>query len=427
MNNHANQFNQWTKRTLRGRVIKEGKARGKALVSHEPIGFLGGVDPETGIVVEPGHPLEGECIAGRVLVFPTGKGSTVGSYTLYRLARRGLAPAAIVNTESDPVVAVGAIIADIPMVDRIEIKYIETGDVVRVDGELVEVEKGTSSQNSQIKELVFLKLGGSLITDKSREATAREDVIQRAAREVRRALEARPGLRLLLGHGSGSFGHFVARRYGTREGASDERGWRGYAETAAAAARLNRLVTDIFLAEGVPVVSIQPSASALCRAGELVRMEERPIEEALAHGLVPLVYGDVALDEEWGCTIVSTEQIFAHLAPKLQPRHIILAGTVDGVFTADPLRDPKAHLIEEVTPANFARVEGMLAGSYGVDVTGGMLSKVRRMYQLVLSQPSLQVRLISGLKPGLIERALLDAQLAEGTLIHAESTRQGEG
>lgn len=126
--------------SMKGRVIKEGKAQGEALVSREPIGFLGGVDPESGIVVEPGHPLEGRCIAGKVLVFPTGKGSTVGSYTLYRLKERGLAPAAIINARSDPVVAVGAIIAEIPMVDRIDIWRIKTGDVVTIDGGVVEIE-----------------------------------------------------------------------------------------------------------------------------------------------------------------------------------------------------------------------------------------------------------------------------------------------
>lgn len=125
---------------LRGRAIKEGKARGMALVSSEPIGFFAGVNPETGVVVEKGHPLEGECVAGRILVFPTGKGSTVGSYTLYRLAKNGLAPAGIVNAESDPVVAVGAIIAEIPMVDRIDISKIETGDEVTINGEVIAIE-----------------------------------------------------------------------------------------------------------------------------------------------------------------------------------------------------------------------------------------------------------------------------------------------
>ncbi|NOZ29105.1 MAG: DUF126 domain-containing protein [Chloroflexi bacterium] len=122
---------------LRGRVIRPGRAEGIALVSPEPIGFLGGVDPDTGIVIEPGHPLQGQSVAGRVLVFPSGKGSTVGSYTILRLQRSGHAPVAIVNRESEAIVAVGAIIADIPMVDRVDISRIHTGDRVRVqDGEV---------------------------------------------------------------------------------------------------------------------------------------------------------------------------------------------------------------------------------------------------------------------------------------------------
>ena len=122
-----------------GRSIKPGKSEGIALVSPEPIGFLGGVDPETGVVIEPGHRLQGECITGRVLVFPTGKGSTVGSYTLYRMAKSGTAPAAIINLESEAIVAVGAIIADIPMVDQVDIAQIETGDKVQMDGASVVV------------------------------------------------------------------------------------------------------------------------------------------------------------------------------------------------------------------------------------------------------------------------------------------------
>jgi len=123
---------------LLARVVSAGHAEGEALVSSEPISFFGGVDPETGVVIDPGHPLEGRRVIGRVLVFPTGKGSTVGSYTLYRLARNGLAPAAIINAEADPVVAVGAVIAEIPMVDRVDISHIHTGDQVEVhEGEVL--------------------------------------------------------------------------------------------------------------------------------------------------------------------------------------------------------------------------------------------------------------------------------------------------
>jgi uncharacterized protein len=128
--------------TFSARLIKAGAAEGEALVSRAPIGFLGGVDGETGCVTERGHPLEGVCVAGRILVFPTGKGSTVGSYVLYQLAANGVAPAAIINAESEPIVAVGAIISDIPMVDCVPIECIETGDRVRVEGDRVTVWPG---------------------------------------------------------------------------------------------------------------------------------------------------------------------------------------------------------------------------------------------------------------------------------------------
>lgn len=126
---------------LRGRVIKAGTVHGKALVSSEPIGFLGGVDPDTGIVIEAGHPLYGQSVAGRILVFPTGKGSTVGSYVLYRLAYKGMAPAGIINASSEAIVAVGAIISNIPMVDGIDITQMCTGDEIAIDGEWVTVRR----------------------------------------------------------------------------------------------------------------------------------------------------------------------------------------------------------------------------------------------------------------------------------------------
>jgi len=127
-------------REILGRAIKAGRGAGIALVSPEPIGFLGGVDPETGVVIEKGHALEGCSVAGRVLVFPTGKGSTVGSYTLYRLARNQKGPAAIINQRSEAIVAVGAIISDIPMVDLIDVELIHDGEYVVVEGETVRVE-----------------------------------------------------------------------------------------------------------------------------------------------------------------------------------------------------------------------------------------------------------------------------------------------
>jgi predicted aconitase with swiveling domain len=120
--------------TLHGRTIYQGIAEGEALVTSMGISFFGGVDPDTGIVVEKGHQLEGQSISGKVLVFPTGKGSTVGSYTLYRLKMNGVAPVAIVNAQCETITAVGCIIAEIPCVDQIRIDQLATGDVISLDG-----------------------------------------------------------------------------------------------------------------------------------------------------------------------------------------------------------------------------------------------------------------------------------------------------
>jgi uncharacterized protein len=132
---------------LQGRTIRAGNAAGEALVTTMGISFFGGVDPETGVVVERGHELEGQSISGRVLVFPTGKGSTVGSYTLYRLKHAGKAPAAIVNAECETITAVGCIIAEIPCVDQVPIEQIRSGARVIVDAEsgMVEMEEKSST------------------------------------------------------------------------------------------------------------------------------------------------------------------------------------------------------------------------------------------------------------------------------------------
>jgi predicted aconitase with swiveling domain len=125
---------------LTGRTIYAGKAEGRALATSQGISFFGGVDPDTGMIVERGHELEGQSIAGMVLIFPTGKGSTVGSYTLYRLQHKGLAPAAIINAECETITAVGCIIAEIPCVDLVAIGEIPTGAWVTVEGENITVE-----------------------------------------------------------------------------------------------------------------------------------------------------------------------------------------------------------------------------------------------------------------------------------------------
>jgi len=120
---------------MKGRMISPGKAEGKAIVSPDPIGFYGGIDAKTGIVIEKGHPLEGKSVTNKILIFPCGKGSTVGSYVIYGLKKNGVAPAGIINKETETIVATGVILAGIPCVDQIDISNINDGDNIFLDAD----------------------------------------------------------------------------------------------------------------------------------------------------------------------------------------------------------------------------------------------------------------------------------------------------
>lgn len=262
--------------------------------------------------------------------------------------------------------------------------------------------------------LTFLKLGGSLITDKTREGVFLEERAVRLADEIHTAWSAGAGLRLLIGHGSGSFGHFAARKHHTMEGVSTPEQWHGFAEVGRTAARLNRLMADALAGAELPVWPIQPSASAECVGGSLRLLEVRPIRAALDHDLIPLIYGDVALDAARGGTIISTETIFFYLAPLLRPQRVLLFGDMEGVL------DKAGQVIRRITPGSLPKVETALGGSRGVDVTGGMASKVRDMVKLVERTPELTIRILSGMTPGLLRDALLDPDSAPGTVICAD-------
>jgi isopentenyl phosphate kinase len=267
-------------------------------------------------------------------------------------------------------------------------------------------------------ELIFLKLGGSLLTDKARDRALRAEVLSRLAEEISEALALRPEVRLLIGQGGGSFAHMVAGKYGTRNGVTSSEDWRGYAATARAAAELNRIVAAVLADAAIPVLPVQPSASASCHDGELRALDERPIRTALANSLVPLVYGDVALDEVRGGTVISTEQIFRWLAQRLAPARVLLVGEVDGVLTADPASGLAGEVVPEITAASLGQLGQALGGARGVDVTGGMLAKVAEMIALLEATPSLvAVQIVSGLVPGLVRACLENPNVLAGTRI----------
>lgn len=265
--------------------------------------------------------------------------------------------------------------------------------------------------------LHYIKLGGSLITDKNSPLTPRPLVIQRLAREIAAAHHQLPERRFLISHGSGSYGHVVGKRYHIRTGVEDAAGWRGFAETGYIAGQLNRLVLAALLQAGLPAISLPPSALVTCRDGRIVSGRFEPVLAAMRAGLIPLVFGDVAFDETLGGTIVSTEEVLAALADVLTPDHLTLVGMVDGVFSGDPLRDPSARLLPALRVREMAALHAALGGSHGVDVTGGMASKVQEMAALIRRYQTLRVHFVSGKTPGRLLAHLLAPDQSLGTTL----------
>ena len=273
---------------------------------------------------------------------------------------------------------------------------------------------------SPLSPLTLLKLGGSLITDKNRPYTPCLEVIARLAEEIASARRQRPGLRLLLGHGSGSFGHVPAQKYGTRQGVHTADEWQGFVEVWRQAAALNRLVMEALRAAGVPALSFPPSAGVTAEDGQVAAWDLSPLSAALQTGLLPVIYGDVAFDRRRGGTILSTEDLFTHLAPRLRPARVLLAGLEAGVWADFPAC---THLIPEISPENYAQVETALGGSTATDVTGGMASKVHLALDWVGQTPGLEVRIFSAAAPGSLESVLLGEPL--GTQITVAGGEQG--
>ena len=262
--------------------------------------------------------------------------------------------------------------------------------------------------------LVFLKLGGSLITDKTKPLTPRLDVIARLAEEISAAMKTSPGLRLLIGHGSGSFGHDVANRYQTHSGGEGTAYWQGFCEVWQAARALNLLVVEALTRSGLPVVVFPPLALVTAKNRRVHAWDTQPIKLAIEHDLVPVVYGDVVFDLELGGTILSTEDLFQSLVQPLCPQQILIAGQDAGVY-GDP-QNP-GETIARITPGNFEQIQPALAPSQAVDVTGGMLSKVQAMVKLVQENPALEVTIFSGLKAGNLQELLSQPGTQIGTWI----------
>lgn len=269
-------------------------------------------------------------------------------------------------------------------------------------------------------EILFLKLGGSLITDKTQPYTARLDKLAQLSKEIESALSSTLNLRLILGHGSGSFGHYAVKehaplllsphfqgKWGETEG-----GQRGFAEVWYRASQLNRYVIQALHEANVPAISLPPSALVSAARGVIAHWDLTSLHAALEAKLIPVIYGDVVFDTVIGGAVLSTEALMVYLAHQLSPQRILLAGLEAAVWADFPARRQR---VERVTPASYDSVAAKIGGSQGLDVTGGMRVKVEEMLTLVEQIPHLRVQIFSGEELGNVEKALKGETF--GTLI----------
>lgn len=264
--------------------------------------------------------------------------------------------------------------------------------------------------------LIMLKWGGSLITDKDKPLTVRRDVIYNLANQLKEFINRKTDVPILLGHGSGSFGHSVANRYKTRSGVFSREEWIGFSKVWQAARQLNTIVTDILQDVGIPCFTFAPSTFILASKGLPASFSEEPLKKTLQEKfIIPVVHGDVIFDDTIGGTILSTEDIFLLLAKSFKPNRILLAGIEPYVWQDYPTR---RNPVRKITIDNYETIRNKITGSSSIDVTGGMLEKTRLMMQLVKNQPGLVIRIFSGEGQTNLSDALMDKDI--GTTIEAE-------
>lgn len=252
-----------------------------------------------------------------------------------------------------------------------------------------------------MRELILIKLGGSVITDKNKEFTAREANIRRLAGEIKDALKVYKG-KVIIGHGAGSFAHTPAAKYQTKKGLIGKDGLIGMAIVEDAARQLNAVVIKNFLSKKLPVFPFSPASFLISDAKRGVKSYLDPIKNALRIGAIPVVYGDVIMDTKTGCTIFSTEKVLSILAKELKGDYkirMIYCTDVDGVY------DDKGKTIPVISGKNFTGVKKSILGAKGVDVTGGMLHKVEESLA-VARKYRISTLIINGAKSGNLTKAI---------------------
>ena len=251
--------------------------------------------------------------------------------------------------------------------------------------------------------LILVKIGGSLITDKNKPFTLKPQALTKIVAEIKKVFETSKK-KIIIGHGAGSFGHVVAHKYNTVNGAEDKKQILGMAEVAEAAIRLNRQVIKRLLACQVPAVAVSALSSFYSHNKQFKSGFFKSLDKILKLGGLPVVYGDVVLDEQIGCTIFSTEKVLAQIGQYFLKHKtyviekIIHCGQTIGVYDQDGKTMPL------INKQNFKKIKTSLNGSHGIDVTGGMIHKVEE--SLKLAQVGIPALIIDGIEKGTLSQAV---------------------
>ena len=253
---------------------------------------------------------------------------------------------------------------------------------------------------------VILKIGGSAITDKTAEATPKTEIINRLAEEIKRAdLD-----NLIIVHGGGSFGHPTAAKYGIKDGYKEDPTQKlGFAETHLMMTVLNGLVMDALIWHEVPALSVAPSTCVVTDNGRIKYFDDSVLQAMMKMAFIPVLYGDVVLDEKLGFTVVSGDQLVAYLAIKYKARKIVIGADTDGLFDCDPKTNPNAKPYKNLTLAELKQIQPKLGKAAGTDVTGGMAGKIAELIPAV--EAGIHVTITGATKGLSIFRALTDQSI----------------
>lgn len=257
---------------------------------------------------------------------------------------------------------------------------------------------------------IVLKIGGSAITFKEKPLTPNLRVMKRIAKEIAKAKVSG----LLIVHGGGSFGHPIAREYAINEGFKEQTQNLGFCWTHNAMVTLNSLFVNMLIQDRIPAVGVAPSSCILTKNGRIHIFHDKAVTKLFEASFVPVLYGDAVMDLAKGFSILSGDQLVSNLALRFEARQIIMGVDVDGLYTADPKEETGANLIPELTLEELKELEKSLGKSQTVDVTGGMLGKVRELIPVV--EKGVSVSIVNATKPNRIYKALKNKKVL-GTYI----------